>query len=292
MQLYPASSNAPEKPDLWSIRGKSYDLRERGMIMGIINTTPDSFSDGGLYESSEAAIHQAIELENEGASIIDFGGESTRPGAENVSVKEELNRILPVVEKFVEIRSPKTLISIDTSKAEVAEAGLAVGADIINDVTGFSDPKMREVAAGSECGIIIMHMAGNPRTMQISPNYSNVTAEVITFLNEQIALCESEDISRERIIVDPGIGFGKSLNHNLELIRSIPQMTELKRPVMIGASRKTFIGEILENDDLNEREWPTVALTSYCREQGATLFRVHSVKQNLDAMLMTEAIIN
>ncbi|MEC7357764.1 MAG: dihydropteroate synthase, partial [Verrucomicrobiota bacterium] len=257
MQLYPASSNAPEKPDLWSIRGKSYDLRERGMIMGIINTTPDSFSDGGLYESSEASIHQAIELENEGASIIDFGGESTRPGAENVSVKEELNRILPVVEKFVEIRSPKTLISIDTSKAEVAEAGLAVGADIINDVTGFSDPKMREVAAGSECGIIIMHMTGNPRTMQISPNYSNVTAEVITFLNEQIALCESEDISRERIIVDPGIGFGKRLDHNLELIRSIPQMTELKRPVMIGASRKTFIGEILENDDLNEREWPT-----------------------------------
>ncbi|HIG83536.1 MAG TPA: dihydropteroate synthase [Verrucomicrobia bacterium] len=292
MQLYPASSNAPEKPDPWSIRGKSYDLSKRGIIMGIINTTPDSFSDGGLFESSEAAIQRAIELENEGASIIDFGGESTRPGAEKVSVKEELNRILPVVEKFVEIRSPKTLISIDTSKAEVAEAGLAAGADIINDVTGFSDPAMRKVAAESKCGIVIMHMAGNPRTMQISPNYSNVTAEVITFLNEQIALCESEGISRERIIVDPGIGFGKSLEHNLELIRSIPQITKIKRPLLIGASRKTFIGKILENDDINEREWPTVALTSYCREQGATLFRVHSVKQNLDAMLMTEAIIN
>jgi dihydropteroate synthase len=292
MQLYPASSNAPEKPDPWSIRGKSYDLSERGIIMGIINTTPDSFSDGGLFESSEAAIQRAIELENEGASIIDFGGESTRPGAEKVSVKEELNRILPVVEKFVEIRSPQTLISIDTSKAEVAEAGLAAGADIINDVTGFSDPAMRKVAAESKCGIVIMHMAGNPRTMQISPNYSNVTAEVITFLNEQIALCESEGISRERIIVDPGIGFGKSLEHNLELIRSIPQITKIKRPLLIGASLKTFIGKILENDDINEREWPTVALTSYCREQGATLFRVHSVKQNLDAMLMTEAIIN
>jgi dihydropteroate synthase len=262
------------------------------MIMGIINTTPDSFSDGGLFESSEAAIQRAIELENEGASIIDFGGESTRPGAEKVSVKEELNRILPAVEKFVEIRSPKTLISIDTSKVEVAEAGLAAGADIINDVTGFSDPAMREVAAESKCGIVIMHMAGNPRTMQISPNYSNVTAEVITFLNEQIALCESDGISRERIIVDPGIGFGKSLEHNLELIRSIPQITEIKRPLLIGASRKTFIGKILENNDINEREWPTVALTSYCREQGATLFRVHSVKQNFDAMLMTEAIIN
>ena len=260
--------------------------------MGIINTTPDSFSDGGLFESSEAAIQQAIELENEGASIIDFGGESTRPGAPNVSAKDELNRILPVVEKFVGIRSPKTLISIDTSKAEVAEAGLAAGADIINDVTGFSCPAMREVAAESECGIVIMHMAGNPRTMQISPNYSDVTAEVITFLNEQIALCESEGISRERIIVDPGIGFGKSLEHNLELIRSIPRITEIKRPLLIGASRKTFIGEILENDDINEREWPTVALTSYCRERGATLLRVHSVKQNLDAMLMTEAIIN
>ncbi|MDB4783288.1 dihydropteroate synthase [Verrucomicrobiales bacterium] len=292
MQLYPASSNAPEKPDLWSIRGKSYDLSQRGMIMGIINTTPDSFSDGGLFESSEAAIQQAIELENEGASIIDFGGESTRPGAPNVSAKDELNRILPVVEKFVGIRSPKTLISIDTSKAEVAEAGLAAGADIINDVTGFSCPAMREVAAESECGIVIMHMAGNPRTMQISPNYSDVTAEVITFLNEKIALCESEGISRERIIVDPGIGFGKSLEHNLELIRSIPRITEIKRPLLIGASRKTFIGAILENDDINEREWPTVALTSYCRERGATLFRVHSVKQNLDAMLMTEAIIN
>jgi|TARA_B110000116_G_C16789067_1_gene562650 dihydropteroate synthase len=292
MQLYPASSNAPEKPDPWSIREKSYDLSKRGMIMGIINTTPDSFSDGGLFESSEAAIQRAIELENEGASIIDFGGESTRPGAEKVSVKEELNRILPAVEKFGEIRSPKTLISIDTQKVEVAEAGLAAGADIINDVTGFSDPAMREVAAESKCGIVIMHMAGNPRTMQISPNYSNVTAEVITFLNEQIALCESDGISRERIIVDPGIGFGKSLEHNLELIRSIPQITEIKRPLLIGASRKTFIGEILENNDINEREWPTVALTSYCREQGATLFRVHSVKQNLDAMLMTEAIIN
>lgn len=292
MQLYPASSNAPEKPDPWSIRGKSYDLSERGIIMGIINTTPDSFSDGGRFESSETAIQRAIELENEGASIIDFGGESTRPGAEKVSVKEELNRILPVVEKFVEIRSPQTLISIDTSKAEVAEAGLAAGADIINDVTGFSDPAMRKVAAESKCGIVIMHMTGNPRTMQISPNYSNVTAEVITFLNEQIALCESEGISRERIIVDPGIGFGKSLEHNLELIRSIPQITKIKRPLLIGASLKTFIGKILENDDINEREWPTVALTSYCREQGATLFRVHSVKQNLDAMLMTEAIIN
>ena len=292
MQLYPASSNAPEKPDPWSIRGKSYDLSERGIIMGIINTTPDSFSDGGRFESSETAIQRAIELENEGASIIDFGGESTRPGAEKVSVKEELNRILPVVEKFVEIRSPQTLISIDTSKAEVAEAGLAAGADIINDVTGFSDPAMRKVAAESKCGIVIMHMAGNPRTMQISPNYSNVTAEVITFLNEQIALCESDGISRERIIVDPGIGFGKSLEHNLELIRSIPQITKIKRPLLIGASLKTFIGKILENDDINEREWPTVALTSYCREQGATLFRVHSVKQNLDAMLMTEAIIN
>ena len=136
MQLYPASSNAPEKPDPWSIRGKRYDLSNRGMIMGIINTTPDSFSDGGLFESCEAAIDQAITLENEGASIIDFGGESTRPGAEKVSVKEELNRILPALEKFVKIRSPKTLISIDTSKAEVAEAGLAAGVDIINDVTG------------------------------------------------------------------------------------------------------------------------------------------------------------
>ncbi|MFL2478536.1 MAG: dihydropteroate synthase [Verrucomicrobiales bacterium] len=292
MQLYPASSNAPEKPDLWSIRGKSYDLSKRGMIMGIINTTPDSFSDGGLFESTEAAIEQAIRLENEGANIIDFGGESTRPGAEKVSVKEEINRILPALKKFVALRSSKTLISIDTSKSEVAEAGLEAGADIINDVTGFSDPSMRKVAAKSECGIIIMHMAGNPRTMQTSPNYINVTAEVITFLNDQIALCESEGISQKRIIIDPGIGFGKNLEHNLDLIRSIPQITKMKRPILIGASRKTFIGKILENDDINEREWSTVALTSYCREQGATLFRVHSVKQNLDAMLMTEAIIN
>ena len=292
MQLYAASSNAPEKPNPWSVRGKSYDLSKRGMIMGIINTTPDSFSDGGLFESSGAAIEQAIKLENEGASIIDFGGESTRPSAEKVSVKDELKRILPVLEKFVKIRSPKTLISIDTSKAEVAQAGLDAGADIINDVTGLSDPAMRKVAAGSECGIIIMHMAGNSRTMQRSPNYREVTNEVITFLNKQIKLCESDGIIKERIVVDPGIGFGKSLQHNLELIGSMTKITELKRPVMVGVSRKSFIGKILENDDFNEREWPTVALTSYCREHGATLFRVHSVKQNLDAMLMTEAIIN
>ena len=137
-----------------------------------------------------------------------------------------------------------------------------------------------------------MHMAGNPRTMQKSPYYRNVTNEVITFLNEQIKLCESEGTNKERIIVDPGIGFGKSLQHNLELIKPLTQITALKRPIMIGASRKSFIGKILENDDFDEREWPTVALTSYCREHGATLFRVHSVKQNLDAMLMTEAIIN
>lgn len=276
---------------MWSVSGNIKDLN-KGMIMGIVNTTPDSFSDGGHFYSKEDAVNQAIKLEKHGAEIIDFGGESTRPGAKKVETQDELQRVIPAIQSFNEKKSDKTLISIDTSKPEIAKAAITNGAQIINDVTGFTDPRMREIAANSDCGLVVMHMAGNPQSMQEKPCYSNVVKEIIEFFANQLKICEDDGIEKERIVLDPGIGFGKTIEHNLELLKSIKNLLSLERPILIGASRKSFISKILERDDLEAREWPTVALTSYCRELGATIFRVHSSLDNLQALRMTEAIIN
>jgi dihydropteroate synthase len=291
MPALPARPNTSSENRLWSVRGTAHDLSRAGMVMGIVNVTPDSFSDGGQFSTYEAANKRALELESEGAQIVDFGGESTRPGAAEVSADEERRRILPAIERFAAQRSPHTLISADTSKPEVASAALAAGADILNDVTGFTNPAMRAAAATSDCGLVIMHMLGDPRSMQHAPRYDDVVAEVRAFFEKQIATCHADGIDPERIALDPGIGFGKSLEHNLALLRGLPELRVDGRPLLVGVSRKSFIGKLLGSDAIEDRDTPTVALTAYCRERGAEIHRVHDARPNVEAMRMTEAIL-
>lgn len=291
MGHHPASSKTKPESHIWLVGDQNIDLSRTGMIMGIVNVTPDSFSDGGHFHDSEAATDHALELEAEGAAIIDFGGESTRPGAAEVSVEEELMRVLPPIEKFSSQRKAGTMISIDTSKPEVAAATLDAGADIINDVTGFSNPGMRTVAAGSNCGMILMHMLGTPRNMQTNPQYENVTNTVISYWKKQLDLCMKDGISSRRVVLDPGIGFGKSIGHNLELLKAVPEMCNAGRPLLMGISRKSFIAALVGKEGIDEREWPTVALSAYLRQQGAAILRVHDPKPNLYAMRMSEAIL-
>lgn len=261
------------------------------MIMGILNTTPDSFSDGGEFATIARALAHACEMEAEGAAIIDVGGESTRPGAAEVGEEEELARVVPVVEQFSRLRHPGTLISVDTSKAEVAQAAVAAGAEVINDVTGLrGDPRMLEVAAGCKAGLVIMHMKGTPRTMQEAPHYADVVAEVREFFEAALARCLGAGIDAGRICFDPGIGFGKTLEHNLALLRGLPGLRVAGRPLLIGVSRKSFIGKLVGDRGMAERSWGTVALTAYAREQGVEVHRVHEVRANLEAMRMAEAI--
>ena len=277
---------------VWQVGGRLIDFAAGGMVMGILNTTPDSFSDGGEFSEVERAVAHALEMEAEGAAIIDVGGESTRPGAEEVSEAEELNRVLPVIEEFSERRRAGTMISVDTSKAGVAEAGIAAGAEIINDVTGLmGDPRMAEVAAGCGAGLVIMHMKGTPRTMQEAPNYDDVVSEVRTFFEQSLIRCERAGIEPARVCFDPGIGFGKTLEHNLELLRGLRELRVGGRPLLIGVSRKSFIGKLVRSEALEDRSWATVALTAHARELGVEVHRVHEVRANLEALRMTEAIL-
>ena len=258
--------------------------------MGIVNVTPDSFSDGGRYFDVTQAVEHARELIQEGADILDIGGESTRPGAEPVSVDEELRRVLPVIRA---LRAESgVLISVDTFKAQVAEAAIEAGADIINDVSGLMhDPRMIDIARATQAGIVVMHMKGEPRTMQANPVYTDVVAEVRGFFTERVAHLAASGIDPRRIVLDPGIGFGKALDHNIALLRALPDLAVGGRPVLLGVSRKSMIGKLIGSDCMEDRAWPTVALTSYARENGASLVRVHEVKANANAMRMTEAIL-
>lgn len=275
---------------VWRIRDTDHDLSRRGMIMGIVNVTPDSFSDGGRFLDTGRAVEHALRLVEEGADILDIGGESTRPGAEPVDEDEELRRVLPVIRA---LRSAtRTLISIDTMKASVARAALDAGADIINDVTGLrGDPAMSRVAAACNAGLVIMHMIGTPQTMQLQPQYDDVVAEVRTYFDERLQLLARLGIAPERVALDPGFGFGKTLEHNRTLLRALPLLAESGRPLLVGVSRKSMIARLLEDDLLESRDWPTVALTSHMREHGARLFRVHDVRPNAHALRMTEAIL-
>jgi len=274
---------------LWRICGRDHDLSQRGMIMGIVNVTPDSFSDGGRFLDAGRAVEHALRLVEEGADILDIGGESTRPGAEPVEEAEELRRVIPVIRTLRSVT--KTLISIDTMKAAVARAALEAGAEIINDVTGLrGDPAMSRVAAETDAGLVVMHMTGNPRTMQQKPEYADVVGDVADHFAERLHTLESIGIARERIVLDPGFGFGKTLDHNIALMRALPRLAEAGRPLLVGVSRKSMIAKLLEEDGLETRDWPTVALTSHMRELGARLFRVHDVKPNVQALRMTEAV--
>jgi len=274
---------------IWQLRRGPADLSRRGLIMGVLNVTPDSFSDGGSFDDPETAVGHALALERAGADIIDIGGESTRPGAEPVGEAEELRRVAPVIEAVRRVSG--VLISIDTSKAAVAEAAVAAGADIINDVTALAGEGMPEVAARSGAGVVLMHMQGEPRTMQTAPHYADVVKEVKAFLAQRLAAMEAAGIARERMAVDPGIGFGKTFEHNLALLRALPELAELGRPVLVGVSRKSFLSRLGGQGTMEERFWPGVALTSFCRERGARIVRVHEPRPHREAMRMTEAIL-
>ena len=258
--------------------------------MGILNVTPDSFSDGGRHSNIEGALLHARSMIVEGVAMIDIGGESTRPGAKPVSAGEEIERTAPVVAALRACWDG--LISIDTSKAVVAEAALTAGADIVNDVSGLrADPKMGRVCAASGCGVVVMHMQGEPRTMQQAPVYTDVVAEVRAFFSERMEVLTKAGIHPEALCFDPGIGFGKGLDHNLALLCALDRISPPDRPLLLGVSRKSFIGKLLGTDDLTMRDWPTVAITSAAREQGVMLHRVHAVRPNVEALRMTEAIL-
>jgi dihydropteroate synthase len=260
-------------------------------IMGVVNVTPDSFSDGGLYLDPEAAIAHGIELYDEGAAILDIGGESTRPGAEPVPVEEELRRVIAVIAGLVEAR-PAARLSIDTSKAAVAEAALDAGATLVNDVTALrGDPEMASVVAAAGAGCCLMHMLGDPRTMQHDPRYEDVVADVKAFLEERIAYAVAAGVDERRILVDPGIGFGKTVEHNLELLRRLDELVALGRPVVIGTSRKSFLGKLTGRSDPADRVPGTIATCVLALERGARIFRVHDVSVVHDALAVAAATV-
>jgi dihydropteroate synthase len=275
---------------IWKTRRGFLDLSHRAQVMGILNVTPDSFSDGGAHLQIKSALAHARQMIAEGAGMIDIGGESTRPGAAPVSADQEIARTIPII---AALRLEwDGLISIDTSKAKVAKAALDVGADIVNDVSGLlADAEMPAICAASGCGVVVMHMQGNPRTMQNAPHYSDVVAEVRTFFSERQSALTVAGIDPSALCFDPGIGFGKMLDHNLALLRNLDNIGIPDRPLLLGVSRKSLIGKILGNDDLKAREWPTVAITASARERGVMIHRVHSVKPNVEALRMTEAIL-
>jgi dihydropteroate synthase len=273
-----------------------WDLSHAGIIMGVLNVTPDSFSDAGQFLDHDAAFQHALRMIAEGAGMIDVGGESSRPGAEPVTGEEEIRRVEPVIRRLREVldqKGPETApvaISIDTQKVAVAEAALRAGADLINDITGMRDPAMRELAARSGAGVVIMHMQGTPRTMQKSPRYQDVVREVGDFLLQQARLCRQAGVGPEKIMLDPGIGFGKSLEHNLALLRATDQICRQGYPILCGVSRKSFIAKLTGQPAMERRLWPTVALTAWLYARGARAFRVHDVRENHDALLTAQAL--
>ena len=275
---------------IWKIRDREIDLSRRARVMGIINATPDSFSDGGSFLDPQAALAHGLQMVAEGAEILDIGGESTRPGAQSVEADEEIRRVLPIIQALR--RESPVLLSIDTSKAAVARAALDAGADIINDVTGLrGDPEMPALAASSKAGIVIMHMQGEPRTMQVAPTYDDVVEEVGNFFRQALARSVACGIDPMRIALDPGIGFGKTPEHNRRLLAELSAFLEFGRPLLVGVSRKSFLGWLAGSFAMDDRFWPGVALTSLCRERGARILRVHDVKPHTEALRMTEAIL-
>ncbi len=261
-------------------------------IMGVVNVTPDSFSDGGRYLDSQAAIAHAQALEAEGAAFLDVGGESTRPGADPVPEDEELRRVMPVIEGLI-ARGAEARISVDTSKSVVAARALQAGATLVNDVTALrGDPEMAGVVAGAAADCCLMHMLGDPRTMQRDPHYDDVVGDIKAFLEERMAFAIKAGIAEERILVDPGIGFGKTTEHNLELLRRLDEFLELGRPVVIGTSRKTFLGRLTGRESPSDRVAATIATNVLAYERGAQIFRVHDVAPVRDALTLTAATVS
>ncbi len=274
----------------WKIGDSLIDLSRHGMIMGVLNVTPDSFSDGGQFLDHEVAIAHGLKMAGEGAQIIDVGGESSRPGAEPVSANDERARVLPVIESLR--HRTDAFISIDTSKAEVAEAALEAGATVVNDVTGGrGDPEMMPLVAQRNAAFIIMHMQGNPRTMQVAPTYDDVVVEVVNFFRQQYARALECNIDPSAIAFDPGIGFGKTLEHNLELLGNLDRLRVEGRPIVIGVSRKSFLAKLTGSVEPADRLTPTLALTALLRAGGADVFRVHDVAENVQALRVAEEVM-
>ena len=271
----------------WEARGRRILKGPRPAVMGIVNVTPDSFSDGGAATDVAAAVALALRLHAEGAAILDVGGESTRPGAPPVPEDEEIRRVIPVVEALSD--ALPLPISVDTSKARVARLALAAGAAIINDVTALADPALARVLAEAGAGVVLMHMAGDPRTMQLDPRYHDVTAEVAEFLARRVERAEAAGIPRSRIAVDPGIGFGKTLGHNLELLRNLGHFATLGCPVLIGVSRKGFLGTVTGRP-VGERAVASVAAALAATARGAAVVRAHDVGPTVDALKVWAAI--
>jgi dihydropteroate synthase len=260
-------------------------------LMGVVNVTPDSFSDGGRYLAPISAIEHGVELHREGAAILDVGGESTRPGAEPVPRGEELARVLPVIDGLI-ASGADARISIDTSKAAVASAAIASGATLVNDVTALrGDPEMAGVIAGAGVDCCLMHMLGEPRTMQEDPRYDDVVSEVKAFLEQRLAYAVAQGISEDRILLDPGIGFGKTVEHNLELLRRLDELVAVGRPVVIGTSRKSFLGKLTGRPDPADRVPGTIATSVVAFERGARIFRVHDVAPVRDGLLVAAATV-
>jgi dihydropteroate synthase len=273
----------------WQPRDRIFDLSRRPMVMGIVNVTPDSFSDGGQHFSSGAAVAHALELIRQGADILDIGGESSRPGAMPVSVDEELGRVLPVIEALVE--QTTTPLSVDTCKAEVARASLTAGAHVINDITALQgDPAMATVVKDWGAGVILMHMQGTPATMQQAPHYGDVVAEVYRFLETRLQAAVDFGIARERVALDPGIGFGKTSAHNLELLARLAEFQRLGRPVCLGVSRKGFLGKRLGRAVERRLAGSLAAVCHALGRRAVQIVRVHDVEETRDAVTVYEAI--
>jgi len=266
------------------------NLGRRTYIMGILNVTPDSFSDGGLYLDKDIAIKHAIEMEEQGADIIDIGGESTRPGAKSVSAKEECGRVIPVIKILT--KRLKIPISIDTSKTEVARRALDCGAVIVNDIRGLKKgPKLARLAKRYNAAVVLMHIKGTPRTMQKNPKYKSLIYEIMESLRQSIKIAKDAGISDNKIVIDPGIGFGKNVEHNLNILKKLREFKSLGYPILVGPSRKSFIGKIL-GTDVGERLFGTAASVAVAIQNGANILRVHDVYQMRQVVHLTDAILN
>ena len=283
---------------IWSGRNFSLDFSDgRSRLMGILNVTPDSFSDGGSCTSPKTAKERALAMVEAGAEIIDVGGESTRPGSAPVPLDEELRRVIPAVEALHALRStlnaPRFFISVDTTKAEVARRALEAGAHIVNDISaGRFDPAMLAAVAGAGAGLVLMHMQGTPQTMQLDPRYGDVANEVVGFLRERVAAAKAAGISTEQIAVDPGIGFGKTVEHNLTLLRRLEAMGSLGRPVLVGVSRKSFIAKMLGADaaHADALRQGSVAAAVWAVARGANIVRVHDVAETAQALRVIDEL--
>ena len=275
---------------VWRCGNHALSLGERTLVMGIVNVTPDSFSDGAMFASADDAVAHGARLVDEGADLVDVGGESTRPGSGPIEVDEELLRVVPVIEGLVTAR-PSTPLSVDTRKPEVASAALDAGASVVNDIAGGRNSALLETVSRTGAGVVLMHMLGEPRTMQDDPRYDDVVAEVHEFLRERIEAAVFAGIPEERICIDPGIGFGKTVDHNLALLRAVPALRMLGAAVMVGASRKGFIGTLTGVGDPAARLEGSLAVAVLAAAHGADLVRVHDVEATVRALKVADAVV-